>query len=343
VLIRENLRIEGVARIDGRAGEALTDEELILNAYETWGEDCVNHLIGDFAFAIWDERKQKLFCARDHFGVKPFFYTHIDGSFRFSSTLNDLRRNPHVSNTLNEIAIGDYLAFGINQDLSTTIFKDIQRLAPGHTLIVANNEIKIRRYWTASLPSREIRFSDDESYVSRFSELFSQAVKDRLRTDRVAISMSGGLDSTSLAAVAQEHSSVAAFTVVYDKLIPDEERHYSDLAAKHLGIPITHLSADRYSLFDGNMKQAEPFLLSPLTGQFNDLLRLCADYSPVALTGYDGDSFMNEPQPTGFGIRRRLRRIFTKPSSIPEWIDESFAKRTNIHERWKQGWSHTFQ
>ena len=343
MLIRENLRLEANARIDGRADESLTDDEVILNAYETWGEDCVNHLIGDFAFAIRDEHRQQLFCARDHFGVKPFFYTHIDGNFSFSSKLNELRQDPRVSNTLNEIAVGDYLLFGVNQDLSSTIFKDIQRLPPGHTLTVANNEIKIRRYWTPSLPSREIRFRDSESYVRGFLELLSKAVRDRLRTDRVAISMSGGLDSTSLAAIAHEHSSVAAFAVVYDKLIPDEERHYSDLAAKHLGIPITHLSADQYSLFDGDMSHAEPFLLSPLTGQFNELLRLCADFSPVALTGYDGDSFMHEPQPRGFGIRTRIRKMFRKPDSIPEWIDDAFAKETNLHERWKGAWSSTFQ
>jgi len=335
VSIRENLRLKGNFRIDGRTEESITDEETILSAYEAWGEDCVNHLIGDFAFAIWDERLQQLFCARDHFGVKPFFYTHVGGKFNFSSTLNELR--PGVSNTLNEIAVGDYLLFGVNQDNSTTIFKDIQRLPPGHTLTVSNNEIKIRRYWSPSLPA-EVRYRDSESYVEHFSELFSRAVKDRLRTDRVAISMSGGLDSTSLAAIASEHAEVAGFTVVYDSLIPDEERHYSDLAAKHLGISITHLNADRYALFDGTMDLPEPFLVSVLTGQFNDLLRLCAGFSPVALTGYDGDALMHEPQRS---IRTRIRRMLRSADSgsIPEWIDESFARRTNLRERWSEFWA----
>lgn len=345
--IGEHLRLKANARIDDRAylieeldlksAEPITDEQLILHAYETWGEDCVDHLIGDFAFAIWDERKQQFFCARDHFGVKPFFYTHIDGNFNFSSSLNELRRQPQVSNTLNEIAIGDYLLFGVNQDNATTIFKDIHRLPPGHSLTVANNEIKIRRYWT--LPNWTLRFPKNESYVNGFSEILSLAVKDRLRTDRVAISMSGGLDSTSLAAIAREHAQVAAVTVVYDTLIPDEERHYSDLAAKHLGIPITHVTADGYALFDGDMNQAEPFLLSPLTGQFNELLRLCAQFSSVALTGYDGDAFMHEPQPRRFQIRTRIRRMLRKPDSIPEWIDESFATRTCLRERWREFWS----
>lgn len=323
--IRENLRLQANARID--------NGEDILSAYERWGEDCVKHLIGDFAFAISDGKK--LFCARDHMGVKPFFYTHAGGEFKFSSTLNDLRAG--VSNTLNEIAVGDYLLFGVNQDNSTTIFKDIQRLPPGHTLTVANNEIKVKRYWAPSQPAK-VRYRDRESYVEHFSELFSRAVKDRLRTDRVAISMSGGLDSTSLAAIACEHASVAGFCVVYDELIPDEERRYSSLAAEHLGIPVTHLNADRYGLFDGDMDQAEPFLVSVKTGQFNDLLRLCAGFSSVALTGYDGDALMHEPQQS---IRTRIGRMLrtADSGSIPEWIDESFARRTDLQERWEQFWS----
>ena len=332
MLIREHLRLKANARIDDRAEKSLTDEELILNAYETWGEDCVKHLIGDFAFALWDERLQRLFCARDHFGVKPFFYTQVGGNFNFSSTFNELRLIPGVSNTLNEIAIGDYLLFGVNQDNSTTIFKDIQRLPPGHALTVANNQIKIKRYWTPSLPA-EVRFRDSQSYVERFTELFSLAVRDRLRTDRVAISMSGGLDSTSLAAIASEHAEVAGFVVVYDKLIPDEERHYSTLAANHLGIPVTHVNADRYGLFDGCMNQPEPFLISPLTGQFNELLRSCAEFGSVALTGYDGDALMHEPKQSRL---TRIRRMLRKAGSIPEWVDEGFASETNLRERWEQ-------
>ena len=328
MLTRENLRIEANPQIA---------EESILDAYETWGDNCVKHLTGDFAFAIWDERSRRLFCARDHLGVKPFFYTYVAGDFKFSSTLNDLR--PDVSSDLNEIAVGDYLLFDVNQDNSTTIFKDIQRLPPGHTLTLANNEIKVTQYWAPSVPVEELRFRNPQEYVERFLELLSLAVKDRVRTDRVAISMSGGLDSTSLAAIAREYAEVAGFVVVYDSLIPDEERHYSSLAAKHLGIPVTHLSADQYGLFDGKMDQAEPFLLSALTGQFNGLLRLCADFGSVALTGYDGDALMHEPRVT---LRTQIKRMLRKHDQedlMPEWVDEDFARRTNLRERWKEFWA----
>ena len=208
--------------------EPQTDAELILHAYEAWGDDCVKHLIGDFAFAIWDERQQRLFCARDHFGVKPFYYTHIEDRFNFSSSLNELRLDQRVSNTLNEIAVGDYLLFGVNQDLSTTVFKDIQRLPPGHTLTVANGSITIQRYWTPEPLTPEMRFRDPDSYVERFSELLARAVKDRVTNGscwhldewRSRFNQPG----CNCARTRRRVTPSQLFTTA---LIPDEERHYS--------------------------------------------------------------------------------------------------------------------
>ena len=365
--------ITAEARIDNRteliqslqASQTTTDEELILLAYETWGEECVKHLIGDFAFAIWDADRKRFFCARDHFGVKPFFYAHVGDSFIFSNNINSLRQDPRVSDSLNETAIADYLVFGLNQDPSSTTFRDIKRLPAAHSLTFANNAITTRRYWTLEIPEA-IRFRDDREYVERFNELLTAAVADRLRTDRVTISMSGGLDSTSLAAIAGEllDHKVHAVSNVYDDLIPDEERRYSNLAAEHLGIPITHINADRFTLFEGRhayeLHQPEPFLISPLSGQFNELLRTCAQYSRVMLTGYDGDAFMHEPtervaawerfgvhnlrrsfvgvalrgHPMVDSFRKAVKRGRPKAGNLyPEWLDESFAKRTSLRER----------
>jgi len=185
--------------------------------------------------------------------------------------------------------------------------------------------------------------------------------------------MSGGLDSTSVAAIARDrldnNSTLHAFTIVYDNLIPDEERYYSTAAANHIGVPITHINADGYSLYEeqvpGDMTQAEPFLLSPFTAQFNELLRLSADCGRVALTGWDGDAFMNEPPKSYFsssakklhlkdlaagmgwyvwtqralppiGFRTRIKSMLGKrpfTADLPKWIDEAFAKRINLRER----------
>ena len=327
--------------VEGNVGlvHGFDGRERIVEAYEKWGERCVEHLIGEFAFAIWDERERKLFCARDHFGVKPFFFARAGNEFVFSSALNVLRLDPRVSDELNETAVGDYLAFGWNQELSTTIFRDIQRLPAAHTLTVsvADGAIRMRRYWEPVVED-EIRFRDSQSYVDRFTDLLTIAVRDRIDTKRVSISMSGGLDSTSLAVIARDllqpaGGVVQGYSNVYDRLIPDEERHYSTLAASSIGIRIHHNDADKYGLFEGELNQPEPFLISPLGGQFIDLLRMMAADAPVALTGYDGDALMNEPARERTFLTRIRRRKENPSHTYPAWIDESFAKQINLQER----------
>ena len=104
----EEMTRAGSAAVVGAA----TDSELILRAYATWGEECVQHLRGDFSFAIWDARKKLLFCARDHFGVKPFYYAEPGELFFFSNVLDCLRRHPDVSGDLNDAAVGDFCCSG---------------------------------------------------------------------------------------------------------------------------------------------------------------------------------------------------------------------------------------
>ena len=184
---------------------------------------------GDFSFAIWDAAKKELFCARDHFGIKPFYFAQLGDLFIFSNTLNCIRMHPLVSGELNDAAIGDFLLFGLNYDNATTTFRDIQRLPPAHSLTFSPNGVKIRHYWTPPTDGR-IRYSKPEEYVENFQSLLQAAVGDRLRTDRVGILLSGGLDSSSVAAVTKEVSGkcgqkteIRGYTSVFDSLIPDEE------------------------------------------------------------------------------------------------------------------------
>ena len=205
------------------------DSELILHAYAAWGTPCVEHLRGDFSFAVWDARNKRLFCARDHFGIKPFYYAPMGELFVFGNTLNCIRLHPRVSSELNDAAIGDFLLFGLNYDNATTTFRDIQRLPPAHTLTVSQNGLQIRRYWTPPTDGR-IRYQDPAEYVEHFQSVLETAVADRLRTERVGILLSGGLDSSSVAAVAKELASKATpaelrgYTYVYRSLIPDQKK-----------------------------------------------------------------------------------------------------------------------
>jgi asparagine synthase (glutamine-hydrolysing) len=231
--------------------KVITDVELILRAYLHWGDDCVQHLLGDFAFAIWDARHQRLFCARDQFGVKLFYYSQVGNCLLISNTLNCLRQHPQVSSELNDLAIADFLLFEMNQDLTTTTFADIQTL-PAASILTHTPErgTQTAKYWTLPLPEL-IRFKKSQDYLDHFQELMGKAVGDRLRRDRVSSFFSGGLDSTTIAAtavaIAKQKSQpldLKAFTVVYDELIPDRERYYAGLAAQALGMSIDYQVAD---------------------------------------------------------------------------------------------------
>ena len=174
------LWITADARIDARAeliaklrdhGELCSlsdpDCELILHAYRAWGEKCVEHLLGDFAFAIWDARSRRLFCARDHFGVKPFFYARVGDSFIFSNTLNCVRIHPAVSDELNELAIADFLLFDGNQEPDTTAFSDIRRLRAAHVLSLQDGSLSDRRYWTLPV-DKPVNYKKASECVEKF-------------------------------------------------------------------------------------------------------------------------------------------------------------------------------
>ena len=307
----EEFWITADARVDDRAGligklqasgrscsSKSTDTELILHAYAVWGEACVEHLLGDFAFAIWDVKRKCLFCARDQFGVKPFFYARTASSFIFSNTLNCLRLHPEVSEKLNDLAIADFLIFDFNQDPATTAFADILSLPPGHALRSEANGLSVYRYWTLPVPD-EIRYKRPAEYLEHFDQLMSAAVGDRLRVETAGVLMSGGLDSTVVAAHAQrifkragEGTGLHAYTEVFDHLFPHDERRYAGLVAEALGIPIHYRSGDAMKLYeifdDPEFNWPEPTHL-PWGTSTLDLLREIAPRSRVALTGQGAD------------------------------------------------------
>ena len=337
------------ARIDGRDElkrkleaedctglAAATDPELILHAYRAWGEDCLQHLIGDFAFAIWDGPRQRLLCARDHFGVKPFFYARMGQCLVFSNTLNCVRRHPAVSDTMNDLSIADFLLFEMFQDPGATAFADIHRLPPAHRLTWSANGLELRNYWT--LPADlGVRYRSAGDYVEHFRELLGMAVADRLRTNRVGVEMSGGLDSPAVAATAlallRQRSlpfELHAATIVYDRLIPDEERYYSGLVAEGLGIPIHYSVGDEYKINE-RCDQPDTQPPEPVNDASSnlalsvDFLRAAAARSRVCLTGWDGDALLSESPKPYFRALFKDRQIGRLPPgtnhTIPSgWI-----------------------
>ena len=221
-----------------------TDAELIVRSYEVWGEQCVERLLGDFTFAVWDASRQRLFCARDQLGVKPLYYVQSDRVIAFSNTLDCLRLHPAVSRDLNDESVADFLLFGENRAPDTTVFTDIRKLPAAHCVTWSVNGATRRRYWTLPIDA-PVHFARADAYSEQFVDLLQTAVRDRLRTRRVGVFMSGGLDSPALASTAagllrQDPADyfLQAMTSVYDRLVPEMDRPFATEVAEFLDIPI---------------------------------------------------------------------------------------------------------
>jgi asparagine synthase (glutamine-hydrolysing) len=351
------------------------DVELILRAYLKWGETCVDYLIGDFSFAIWDRRLSKLFCARDRFGVKLFYYARKSSCLVFSNTITTLRLHPEVSSRLNESAIGDFLLFDSNWTLDTTFFSDIQKLPAGHQFTLSATQFERQKYWQLVEPET-VRFRNQGDYIEGFRERLDEAVSDRMRSDNVAISFSGGLDSTNMALAARRvtqhngsHIKFKAFTGVYDSSIPDDERYYADLAASALTTPVEYLAHDAYRPYDGwdcKFPRPEPYHNPSLLIETN-FYKHSANFSPVLLYGEGGDEVFrsfnlftllrhdrslqtlvdfcnsifrhNVFPPLGTKLcawwKNQWRTREVPKPQLPKWLSNDFVARLALTDRWR--------
>ncbi len=207
-----------------------SDTEVVLRAYRRWGEDCLGHLRGMFAFAVWDEERQTLFCARDRFGIKPLYYTVVDGVLYLASEVKALLPFlPEVETDLE--GFKDYLTFQFCL-AGKTLFKGVSELLPGHFLLARNGAVETRRYW-------EVYYQPDFDHTAKYFEerirqLVGESVTFHQRSDvPVGAYVSGGLDSSIVAALAaaQQGPGFKGFTGKFS-LDPayDESRYARDLA-----------------------------------------------------------------------------------------------------------------
>ena len=202
-----------------------SDTEVLLAAYQTWGTDMFQNLDGMFAFAIYDEIKDELFCARDRFGEKPFYYGFYNGDFYFASEIKALLEIG-IDTSINENLLFNYLHFDLVEnphDQKQTFYKEINKLKPSHSFIYkGGKQIKQSRYW-------DIVISDsvDMSFLEasdRFKELLNTSIERRLRSDvKVGSSLSGGLDSSSIVALVSKLSNEnATFSARFKNFSKDE-------------------------------------------------------------------------------------------------------------------------
>lgn len=188
-----------------KINNTITDSELILMAYKKWGEDCPKNLLGDFNFVIWDEKKQELFCVRDHMGSRSFYYTFNNGIFAFG-TLSNLIFPKVYNEGLNERWLTDFFALAgpmHNSEGVETIYDGIYQVEAATTMIIKKDGIITNKYWNPLKDLKPLNLKNHEEYKKKFLEIFKEAVNCRLRTcGDVGIMVSGGLDSGSIAAIA---------------------------------------------------------------------------------------------------------------------------------------------
>jgi asparagine synthase (glutamine-hydrolysing) len=324
-------------RAAGEAGdEPLSDAGLILWAYQRWGRDCPAKLLGDFAFVIWDEAAQRLFCARDHLGVRPLYY-HADArTFRAASEMHALFADERVPRRPDEHAMALFLTDQYTE-ARETLWSGVLALPAGHHLTVTGRSLREERYWQLD-PSRRIRHRDASAYAESFRETFEEAVRSRLRSRwPVAAHVSGGLDSSSVACVAERlrragegpEAPLLLLRCAYPGLACDE-RDYSQSVADHLGLSIETFSPPDDPELCRPLPESAPSddYFEPTTRMFAPLLTMASRRGVrVTLTGLGGDQIMRR---TGaecvYAMRRgrlfaatKLAGLTRRPFSLSAW------------------------
>jgi asparagine synthase (glutamine-hydrolysing) len=217
----------------GGPADQLGDGRLLLDAYREWGEDCVDHLLGDFAFVIWDERRRRLFLARDHFGAKPLTYHCSEHLFAFASDSRFVVGLEGVHRTINRDRVFDFLVASTEWiDTTSTLFAAVHRLPPAHTFTITATEQRLRRYWHLPEPDM-LRLRSNEEYEEATRAVLDQAVRSRLRGQAdVGVVLSGGIDSSSIAATARIEGRVRSYSAVSERDDTTETAFIRATAAK---------------------------------------------------------------------------------------------------------------
>lgn len=373
------IRLDARDRLQARLGARIsadgprpTDARLCLHAYAAWGDRCLEYIEGDFAFLLWDEARQRLFSACDRMGRYPLFYARSGTRGWVADSLDWLAGQGLAQGGLDEYWIADRLTIDCSREFQRTVYRDIHRLAPAHFMAWSHSGSVHQQYWRLDIPE-PLRLGRREAYAERFRELVSAAIADRIPAGRVGIAMSGGLDSTMLAActvaLTGEPARVTAYCEHYEELMHIEEDKFASMAARHLGI---HLQIEPFdnAVYDPQWQFRGIRSPEPMTSIINahSLKRIndgLAHRSHVWFEGEGpdnalrldrdaylswlgrrrdwprlGDALLGYARAKGAsGWAQTLRRRFqtsVEPhdrAPVPDWLDPGFVARLHLVER----------
>jgi asparagine synthase (glutamine-hydrolysing) len=272
------------------------DAWLILLAYRAWGSACLDRFNGDFSFALWDSHERALWCASDPFGSRPLFYSYSGPVMQVSNTLSALR-DVFAHRELNDSYIADFLCFEFSLSPEATAFRKIQRLPPGYMLTMRpGRPPMLRRYWDPPAPPVDLKRTPGDT-LQQFRHLLERAILERLPDGPVSLALSGGMDSSSIAAIAAgaRAAHLRTFTRGSRQLMDDPEPRLAASVAAALNLEHELLDSDHDLPFD-TWGQRMPFMPEPLNEPYWKAKhvgrQVLARHSRVVLVGEGADELL---------------------------------------------------
>jgi len=345
---KAGLVITADARIDNRKElseeldiedkEDVSDSYFILKSYEKWGEKCPEHLLGDFAFAIWDKKKKKLFCSRDHMGIKPFYYYSDDKLFIFGTEIKALFSIPEVNYDLNELKIGLYLKRD-GTDKHLTFYKNILSLTAANYICVNQQFTLKKMYWKLDPESRIVMDSDEE-YFKAYKEIFTEAVNCRLRSAfPIGSDLSGGLDSSSVVCIAKQlldrkksKTKLETFSQVFDYFKESDERYYINKVLDFIEIKSNFIKCDNINPVDQIdtilWHQDQPHFLPFLTILSTVFKKMQQNGFRIHLNGIGGDIVISHGENyfSDLATKLKFKKLFKEVKSSSKHRNKVFYK-----------------
>ena len=289
--------------------ENISDGELLVAAYEHWGRRCPEELVGSFAFVIWDDPRSRLFCARDHLGVKPFYLHESDDLVVVGSEASAVLAHPAVSVAVDELRVGEYLADRWG-DRRRTFYQDVRRHPPAHTLCVGVEDVRERQYWQLD-PERELDLGSDDAYAEEFRRRFDEAIRCRLRgADEPAVTLSGGLDSSAVAGIVHEQHDGTVHTVsnCFEDGSDADEREFLDAMLDTGAFDAHIINGDAVDPLDRLQRRVEiqdgPIHPGMFWHSLANAERMANEGYRVTLSGWGGDQVVSH----GYERLRELAR-----------------------------------
>lgn len=244
---------------------SVTDAELIAKNYLRFGPEGFQNLIGDFAFLLWDGRKQSLFCCRDVFGIRPLYYTTRSNRFLAASVLSQLFSDSNLPDSLNKESLEDYLVYGSYSDPEATIYQAIRQVPPAHYLEVTSDLKIIKKCYFNWKPKNSLKFKNKNDYLFSFEEALNKTIQSHLRYQGpIGLMLSGGLDSGSIAALlckslgTQKTDKLKCFSFSYKKLKSVDEKEYIKSLCDYLYLKTEYIYPEETLPFSIEIKSDEP-------------------------------------------------------------------------------------